>query len=161
MRKLLLTLCVLFVAVSSFAQVSRAKMSSYITSCKHYEGAEVVHFGGLGSLIMKGAASFISIGEPELRDVLPLIRGIRGFYLLDYSDCRECDRKRISRKLNRLLSKADLLMEVSDDEGALRIFGTDTGTKIKDVVIYTPSDCTVICCFGSIDPDALASLMDD
>lgn len=159
MRKVFLTLCVLFVGVASFAQVPRAKMSSYITSCKDYEGAEVVHFGGLGAFLMKSAASLVSIEEPELREVLPLIKGLRGFYLLDYSDCRECDQRKISKKLNRMLSKADLLMEVNDDGNAFQVYGTDTGTKIKDVVIYTPADCTIICCFGSIDTDALAMLM--
>ena len=159
MKKVFLTLCVLFIGVAAFAQVPRAKMSNYITSCKDYEGAEVVHFGGLGAFLMKSAASLVSIEEPELREVLPLVKGLRGFYLLDYSDCCEADRRKITRKLSRLLSRADLLMEVSDDEGAFRIFGTDMGTKIKDVVIYTPSDCTVICCFGSIDQDALSRLV--
>ena len=158
MKKVLLTICVLLLAVSAFAQVPRAKLSSYITSCKDYEGAEVVHFGGLGSFLMKSAASLVSVQEPELRELLPLIKGIRGFYILDYSDCSVADRKKITRKLDRMLSKADLLMEVCEDDGAFQLFGTDMGDKIKDVVIYTPADCTVIYCFGTIDPQALASL---
>ena len=159
MRKAVITLILLLAGAIAFAQVPRAKMSSYITSCKEYEGAEVVHFGGLGAFLMKSAASLVSIDEPELRELLPIVKGLKGFYLLDYSECSAADQRKISKKLNRLLSKADLLMEVCDDDGAFQIFGTDMGNKIKDVVIYTPSDCTVICCFGSIDPDALAMLM--
>ncbi len=42
----------------------------------------------------------------------------------------------------------------------MRIYGVvdESADSVKDFVLYTPSDCALICIFGSISMDAVAKI---
>jgi hypothetical protein len=53
-----------------------------------------------------------------------------------------------------------MLMEVKDGSDIMRMYGVvdDRGDKVKDFVLFSPEDCTLICLFGSISLDSVMAV---
>lgn len=139
---------------------SKAGIASTITECKSIDGVELVELGRAATAALKGAIRLATINDPDGREVLKLMKGIRSITVLNYEDCSQSDRDKISRKLERALSGSEVLIEASDGGEKMRIYGlVDEKTdKVRDFVMYTPSDCALICIFGSISMDAIAKI---
>ena len=120
----------------------------------------MVELGRAATAALKGAIRLATINDPDGREVLKLMKGIRSITVLNYEDCSQSDRDKISRKLERALSGSEVLIEASDGGEKMRIYGlVDEKTdKVRDFVMYTPSDCALICIFGSISMDAIAKI---
>lgn len=165
MKRLFLLVSILLsasaLAVTPGKTVSRTSISAIIAECRGYDGVEVVNLGRLTTAALKGVARIATIDEKDSREALALLRGVRGLTVLDYEDCSASVKARITRKLNRALSGCEMLMEASDDGEKMRIYGLvdEKSGKLKDCVIYTPSDYALVCVFGSISMDTLSKMM--
>lgn len=164
MKHILLILS-LFLPVASFAgtpwkTVSRTGVSAVISECRHYEGAELVSLGRVATAAMKGVIRIASKDDPDARDVLSIVKGIHGISVFNFEDCSEKDRARIIKKLDRTLSGSEMLMEAGDSGEKVRIYGVvdEKTDKVKDFVLYAPSDCSLICLFGTLSMDVIAKL---
>ena len=89
------------------------------------------------------------------------MRNVNGLYVFDYEDCRPALRDKINRRLNRLLNNSDLLMEANDEGERMQIYGLyDERTEaVRDFVLFSPSDCALVCLFGSIPMDTVSSML--
>ena len=139
---------------------TKTGIASTITECKNIKGVELVKLGRASTAALKGAIRLATISDSEAREALKMMKGIRSITVLNYEDCSQSDRDKISRKLERALSGSEVLIEASDGGEKMRIYGlVDKKTdKVRDFVMYTPSDCTLICIFGSISMDAIAKI---
>lgn len=123
----------------------------------------MVELGRAATAALKGAIRLATINDPDGREVLKLMKGIRSITVLDYENCSQSDREKISLKIERALSGNDVLIEASDGGEKMRIYGLvdDKTDKVRDFVMYSPSDYALICIFGSISMDAIAKIASD
>ncbi|MBO4475395.1 MAG: DUF4252 domain-containing protein [Bacteroidales bacterium] len=142
---------------------SKAGIASTIAECKSIDGVELVELGRAATAALKGAIRLATINDPDGREVLKLMKGIRSITVLDYENCSQSDREKISLKIERALSGNDVLIEASDGGEKMRIYGLvdDKTDKVRDFVMYSPSDYALICIFGSISMDAIAKIASD
>ena len=142
--------------------VPGSQISLLISEYKAYDGFEAVKVGRLATGVIK---SLISSGamessDPEVKELKRLIKGIKKLAVVDYSDCDLEVRQGFTQKMGRLLSGADMLMEVKDGSDIMRMYGVvdDKGGKVKNFVLFSPEDCTLICLFGTISLDSVMNL---
>lgn len=164
MKRILLILSLLL-PVAAFAgtpqkTISKAGISAVISECRHYEGAEVVSLGRFATAAMKGVIRIAAKDDPDAREAISVMKGVHGISVLDFEDCSEKDKARIIKQLDKILSGSDMLMEASDNGEKMRIYGVmdEKTNEVKDFVLYAPSDCSLICLFGTLSMDAMAKI---
>ena len=161
-RILLILVCFAFAAGISYAAtpLTRARLTSFIKDCRAYEDAEVFHMGGLATGALKGFISIAGADDPDIKEFRKVSRWVNGMSILEYEDCPASVREEITSKINRLLKGAELLMEASDNGEKMRIYGVmdEKTNEVKDFVLYAPSDCSLICLFGTLSMDAMAKI---
>lgn len=166
MKRLLLILSILFsVSLPATAgtpgkTVSKTLIATTLMECRHYPGVELVKLGRIKTAALKGVIRIAAAGDSDAREALRLMKGIHGVTVMDYEGCSGDDKARISRKLERALAGSETLMEASDGGEKMRIYGIvdDQGDEVRDFVLYTPSDCALICIFGSLSMETVAKI---
>lgn len=167
MRRLVLIisilLCVQVWAANPGKTVSKAQISTVISECRSYEGAELVRLGRFKTAALKGVIRLAAAKDPDARKALSLMKGIRGISVLNFEDCSSTDKNRIAEKLERALLGGEMLMEASDGGDKVQIYGVadEKADILRDFVLYAPSDCSLICIFGSISMDTIAAISSD
>lgn len=148
-------------AASPEGRIPKTQLTSVIADYRHSEGVEVVRLGRLATGAVKGVVRVASVNDPDARDALRLMKGVKSLYVFDYASCRPALRERINRRLNRVFQNTELLMEVNDENDRMQIFGLydEQSDVVRDFVLYTPSECTLICIFGSVSMDTVSRLM--
>ncbi len=164
MKRIFLVLCFL-IPLATFAgtprnTVPKAGISALISECKHYEGAEVVSLGRIAMSLMKGVIRNAAKDDPDARKFASMIKGVHKCYVFDFGDCSAEDQARIVKKLDRTLSRHEMLMEAGDSGEKMIIYGMMDGKTdgVKDIVMYAPSDCSLICLFGTLSAEAISKL---
>jgi len=118
---------------------------------------DIVSIGGVGLSMAKWAAK-----HDDDVDVAALaaIDGVKRLMVVSYEDCPAAMKDRFDRKIQKALNGCELLMEAKDDGTDMYIYGdmSDDGSRIGDIVMYTPSESALICIFGSISADALGAV---
>ena len=116
--------------------------------------------GGLATGALKGFISIAGANDPDIKEFRKVSRWVNGMSILDYEDCPASVREEITSKINRLLKGAELLIEASDDGERLSIYGNYDEKKnvVKDVILYSPDDCSLICFFGKIPMESVQEL---
>ena len=53
-----------------------------------------------------------------------------------------------------------MLMEVKDGSDIMRMYGVvdDRGDRVRNFVLFSPEDCTLICLFGTISLDSVLNM---
>lgn len=164
MKKRILLTLIIFAFMTGIASaaspLTRARLKSFIKDCRDYEEVEVLHLGGLATGALKGFISIAGADDPDIKEFRKISRWVNGMSILEYEDCPASIREEITSKINRLLKGAELLMEASDDGERLSIYGNYDEKKnvVKDVILYSPDDCSLICFFGKIPMDSVYEL---
>ena len=168
MKKLLilLLLVLLLTPLAAFAgrpaprRVPRTQLTSIVSEFRHHDGVESFHLGWFGTLATKGAAR-IAAEDPEDRAALALLDGVKDFIFFEYDGCSENLRDRIAGRIDRALEGCELLMEMSSDGTAMRVYGTmdDRTGKVRDIVLHNAGDCSLILIAGSVSMEALGRMM--
>ena len=166
MKKLLVLLLLVTLPLAAFAgrpakRINNARLSALIAECRQYDGAEVITIGGFGTSLIKGAVRLSAGNDPEARAALRLFSGVRSFGALEFSDCSEAARERISEKIERLLARSEMLVEVKDEDRLLRFYGLtdDASATVRDIVLYDAEDCVFVYAKGSVSMEAVGELM--
>ena len=164
-KKILLFLCLLLPLAASAGtpakKVSKTKVTSVIAEARRYEGVEVVRLGRVATAALKGLVRAASREDPDAREALQLMRGVKNLTVLDYDDCAPAVRERLARRLDEALGGSELLMEAKESGGtSMQMLGIlDEQTDlVRDFVIHAPSEGALICIFGSIPMDVLGKV---
>ena len=164
MKKFLLILTLLAplaaIAAEPARSVSRSAIASIVSEFRGYDGVEVIKLGRLATGALKSVVGLAGISDPDTREALNLIEGLRGLTVVDYEDASSDIRYRMDRRIERALQKCELLMEAKGDDGRMRMFGSvDAKGTVRDFVIYAPDDCALICLFGTMSMEVLQKAM--
>ena len=168
MKKLLIFLS-LAVALASCAGTPKKNenneaLNKAISECRQYQGAKVVELGSAAADFVKGIVGLAGAQDKEAQEALNVMKDLKGFTVLSYDDCSDEDKKAINAKLDPILDKAEVLIEAVNDGEKVQIFGTCDEKKpniVNDVIIYTKSECALVCLLGSISMDALSKIAND
>jgi len=167
MKKFLFAIILAAVAFTASARsagspVPRGALLTIINEYKVYDGVEVVKLGSLGTAAIKSMIKVAALTEddPDMRDAMRIISGIKKMVVVDFEDCDDWVKERITSKLDRALSGSDLLMEVKDGDSLMSMYGvvSEDSSNVKDFVLYSPADCSLICLFGSLSMSAISRL---
>ena len=167
MKRLLLIICILLplaaTTTATAKSISRNGMMSFISDCRHYEGAEIVSLGWFATGAIKSLIRTAAKDDPDAQDAIKFLKGIHGVSIFEFEDCSDSDRNRITKRLDKLLKNSEVLMEVSDSGEKMNLYGVydDKTGSVKDFVLYTPSDCALSCLFGTIPMSAIAKLAEN
>ena len=165
MKKFLLLIAILLPLTASAARpakrVSRSEVTSIISDFRHYDGVEVVKMGWLATSLFKSLAGHMDGDDADTRAVLQTLRGIKGVTIVDYDDADPAVRERLNNKLERVLSRCELLMEAHDSGSSMQLFGDvdDAKGTVRNLVMHAPGDNALICFFGTVSMDAVGKLM--
>ena len=141
--------------------VPKAKITAAISEFRRYEGVEVVRLGRVGTAAVKTLMRAAAQDDPDAREALQLMRGVRNLAVLDYEGCAPAVREKIVRRLDQALDGSELLMEAKDGNSSMQVFGIvdDANGLVRDFVLHAPNDCALICLTGTVSMDTLGKLM--
>lgn len=166
MRKLLILLFLAFLTLNASANrpvrtASRARLNAIVSEFQNYEGVESLHFGWFVTAAAKGAIRLAGSADSDSRAAIALLDGVKDFTILEYSDCDDYLRERITRRIDRALDGCELLMEMHGDGSAVRLYGAydDRSGKVRDIVVYDAADCALIYVGGKVSMDAVGRIL--
>ncbi len=166
MKKLLALLLLVTLPLAAFAgrpakKINNARLSALITECRQYDGAEVVNLGWFGTSLVKGAIRISADCDPDTRAALRLLDGVKRFGVLEFGDCSQAARERISDRIGRLLEQSEVLVEIKEDDTHMRIYGLldDVAGTVRDIVLYDAESSVLIYVNGTISMEAVGALM--
>lgn len=164
-KRLLLMLCILCSltagAVTIKDRVRTSQVKALVAECRSYEGAEVINAGRLITGAVKGAIRLAAVGDAEAREITRLLKGVKSISILDFEDCSPEDKETICSRIDRLFSGIEPLMEVRDDGDLLLIYGAvdASAARVRDFIVYSPGDGTLVCLFGKVDVDKVVHII--
>jgi len=165
MKRFLIILCILAFPLSGTAgkNVPRARLLSAISEFKGTDGVELVQLGTIATSALKATIRISAAGDPDARQALDVMNGIKRLTIFDYEDCDRATQEKISGRISRILKDSELLIEAKDDEDVMRIYGVsdDDGKHVSDFVLYTPSECALICVFGKVSMAAINKMIEE
>ena len=150
-------------AASATDRLTKARITACISDFSSCEGVEVVRLGRFATGAVKGAARVAALGDPDVKEALGLMKGIKSISIFDYGSCSEADKEAIAARLDGILTDGEVLMEAKDGDDKVKIFGVidDKGGTIHDIILYAPNDCALICIFGNIKNEKLVHIVDN
>ncbi len=135
----------------------KSGLFAIISEYKGKDGFEIVQIGSFGTSALKTMirASAASDDSEDTRMMLKAMKGIKKMAIVEYKGCDEAVRAEFNARIEKALDRSELLIDVSDGNEAMRIYGIVDEQKnaINDFVMYAPDDCALICLFGSIPMD--------
>jgi hypothetical protein len=92
---------------------------------------------------------------------LPIMRGVTGMTVVDYSGCPDAVKDRFNARMESELRGCELLMEAKDGNEKMSCYGTTSndGDRISDIIMFVPQDGALICFFGTISARDLSELV--
>ena len=140
--------------------VNKGKIAAIVNEYRGYDGVETVRLGRLGTAALKGVIKISADDDPETRELINNLKGVKSFTVFDFEDAAPSVKEKINTKLSRALEEVELLMELKDGEDKMKMYGvcSDDGQKITDFILHSPSDCALICIYGTVSPEIISSL---
>ena len=150
-------------AAGSGKSIPSGKISSLISEYSDCKGVEVVNIGSIALGALRVIARISEAEDRDAREGLEMIRGLKKLSVFDYEDCPEHQKAQITKKLNRILSNCEVLVEARDEGDRVTIYGSldEKSELIRDCIIYTPSSCALICLFGNFSMDTIAKIAEN
>lgn len=167
MKRVLFAICIflpmLAWSCTSGRTATETDVTAALAECGRYEGAEVIKLGRAATVALKGVVRIAGIDDPDVREALGLIKNIRGISVLSYDDCSAEDKSSICSKLERALDGSELLIEAKDSDDKVKLYGRmdDDSDVVRDIVVYVPSSCAMVCIAGNVSMETLAKLAAD
>lgn len=153
-----------YIATAGGNRITRSRITSLANEFRGNKDFNVINVGSLGTSVIKTAVRTNlkkeSRKDPEAAQVLKMINGIKNICIIEYDDCTIGVKDRFNSKVSALLDDSQMLMQARDDGDNVNIYGavSDDSDKVTDLILYVPSDNTLICLFGTISVDAVMKL---
>ena len=104
--------------------------------------------GGLATGALKGFISIAGADDPDIKEFRKVSRWVNGMSILEYDDCPASVREEITEKINRLLKERVCFYGTYDEKKEI----------VKDLILYSPDECSLICFFGRIPMNSVYEL---
>lgn len=152
MKKIILSMVAILMAVSMSAQNGE---SIY----RKYSGKEGVTGVYISPAMFRMMGSLPLEDMVEGEDLAPLIKSMKGFYLIEVSDGDIAES--VSAEVQRMLSTQtyELLMEVKDGGSTVKMMSVTEGDYVKSFVMLSREACETV--FICLDGDILKSDLDN
>ena len=113
MRKTIAILCILLLPLSGWAgkPVKAGQLASLVSEYRNVEGVELVRLGTLATSAIKTAVRISAKDDPDARQALDILSGIRRLTVFEFEDCEASVKEKINKKLKEKginLSKEEL-----------------------------------------------------
>ena len=143
--------------------VSKTQLAALVSDYRNCDGVELVKLGSLATSAIKTAIRVSAKDDPDAAEALQLLGGIRRLTVFEYEDCSPAVKEKITRRIDRILSDSELLIEAKDGGDSMRMYGVvdETGDTVRDFILHTPGSCALICIFGKVSMKALSKIMED
>lgn len=141
--------------------VPQEQLVDLISEYKGEDGFDLINLGYLATTAVRKLVSLNA--DEDSKEIARIVGRIRRLVVADFEDCSDKVRRELKSGVDELLSSADLLMEIRDDEDVMQMYGVldEKSENIRNFVLYAPEDCALICLFGSIPLDAISDLMSE
>lgn len=138
--------------LAAFSQSGKSLYNKY-SDC---EGVSAVYISP-AMFRMMGSLPLEDMVEGE--DLAPLIKSMKGFYLIEVSDGDIAES--VSAEVQRMLSTQtyELLMEVKDEGSTVKMMSVTEGDYVKSFVMLSQEACETV--FICLDGDILKSDLDN
>jgi len=142
-------------------RMNKTAVNNLVNRYSNKTGFEVTGVGSMGLSLLKMGAKMVDLGDVDTKKAIRVIDGLKSFRVVDYSDASEYNKNAFDRKVKRYLGNTNVLFEDRDGTDITRVYGIvpEDGGKIKDVVVYNPTESTLVCLFGSFDIDKIKDLI--
>lgn len=152
-------------AATSCANASDAPKSEIKKLIKEFDrkkGVESVNLGSFAMSLFRKAATVDASDDDETMTAVRAMDKISGLTIVDMEDSSRAVRDEFHRKFTALMGEGSLLMSVKDEGEDILFYGTSSpdGKTVDDLIIYMPSELSLMCLWGSISTEALAGLAD-
>lgn len=165
MKKTITILCFLALSLSAMAgkNISKTQLAALVSDYRRCDGVELVQLGSLATSALKTVIRASAKDDPDAAEALQLLDGIRQLTVFEYEDCSSAVKEKISRRIDRILSESDLLIETKDGSDTMRMYGVvdENGDTVRDFVLHTPGSCALICIFGKVSMKAVSKMMEN
>lgn len=152
-------------AATSCANAGNAPKSEIKKLIKEFDrkkGVESVNLGSFAMSLFRKAATVDASDDDETMTAVRAMDKISGLTIVDMEDSSRAVRDEFHRKFTALMGEGSLLMSVKDEGEDILFYGTSSpdGKTVDDLIIYMPSELSLMCLWGSISTEALAGLAD-
>ena len=146
-------------AVPKEKKVDAEKVLNLINDYREKDGFDIVSMGGLTWGLIKMVAKS-SASEAD-RKALEVLDGLNRFVVVEYHGADTNARDAFSRKAEEILDGVEKIIEIKEGGETMNIYGTlsKDGKLIKDIIIFVPEDCSLLCFMGSIDTESLGEVV--
>ncbi len=155
-------------AQDSGKKVPRKEINALVNDFRHYDEFESINLGRFMTSIIRKAGAMSAYDDDmdrqereQTKAAFDAMKSINGMTIVDYEDCSLKVKEKFNRRMNKLLEGVELLMSAKDDEDSVYIYGyvTGDGSKVKDLVLFSPDDGTLLCLYGTIDMDKIGQIV--
>lgn len=156
MSLVLMTAC----AGNSNAKSVKSSVKSLIDNYEKERGFESINIGPFALSFVKAGVNFMDDDDDiESQIIKKSINDIKALTVADYSDCKMSVRREFEKKLLSLMARKELLIDAKDDGERVLIYGnvSEDGNIVKDVIIFVPDDCELVCLWGELGVEGLMS----
>ena len=164
MKRILLIAMTLTAAWLCFGAVkdkaAELELDKVIETIKQNKDADVVRLGRLGMSIFRIALEEEGDDEED-KAILALMKDTKKMTIADYSDCFQADRVKYSTSISQALARHEIIIEIKDDDETVTIYGIfdDKKGTVSDIVMYSPSDCSLILFDGKYEASTIGNLL--
>ena len=159
MKRIIISLMMALGLVLSAWAGAPEKIGNIARQYSSHQGFEVVKMGRLLLGALRTAARLDGDMDEEDRAALDAFCGIKHLTVVDFEEASETDRVAFCRKIEKELTRMELIMEAKDSSETLRIYGIDDGKNLRDIVLYSPNGA-LITMSGSIAMEHIGRLME-
>ena len=141
-------------------KVAELELDKEIETIKQNKDADVVRLGRLGMSIFRIALEEEGDDEED-KAILALMKDTKKMTIADYSDCFQADRMKYSTSISHALARRESVIEIKDDDETVTIYGIfdDKKGTVSDIVMYSPSDCSLILFDGKYEASTIGNLL--
>ena len=155
-KTVLLLLLVLIPVLGNAGEQQRkqnAELRTLVNQISASPGSEVVKLGSLSTGLLRRVikAELANTDDPQERELLSSIMGIKRIAVIDYSSCTDALTSKFNRKIEKVLNDDNILIDIKDDEDNMKIYGfiSDDGSSVTDFVLHSSTENTLNCLFGT------------
>ena len=165
MKKIVtIILLVCLIPLSSYAQRNEGpikKVMAVVDDFRSYDDFESIKIGSLGTALLKSAGKVAVMSEDkDVRQAIALLNGVKSLTVVEYEDCSDSVKKNFTRRIENVLADFETIFEAKDEGDVVHMYGLldEKSSKLSDIIIYTPSDCALICILGTLSIDKAMEL---